>query len=138
MESPEVIKSWIASRGGRWCDVVLAGYVFGGRHGESPQEPKGFKVLSDGTIEIYFGTTERLTVTGPRGIRVSDDNSLVIDDADRACFGWHFYGRPQSDVTWCEEIWERIDDTYRRQSRGILKEPTNSVQASHVEIVRLS
>lgn len=138
MDSPDIIETWIASHGGRWCDVLLAGFVFGGRHGESPQEPKRHQILPDGTIEIHFGTTEKLTVTAPRGIRVSDNDSLVISDADRACFGWHYYGKPQSDETWCEEIWVRIDDFYHRQSRGILTEAQTSVPANHADIVRLA
>jgi hypothetical protein len=93
---------WIKLTEKKWLSIIVAGQIFGGRPGEAPQTPKGFQIISD-TLLITFNTTERLWVKNPVGIEINT-GKLTIKSAKIIRWGWHYYGRPQTDLNWCEEV----------------------------------
>ena len=100
--SDVILTKWFASHKGQCVDVVVAGRVFGGRYGESPQLVRQYELTDMGVI-IRFETTEVLTVVNPSMFTLGDHGHLIVPRADEVVFGWHYYGRPQSPENWCEE-----------------------------------
>jgi len=97
------VGEWFAKRSRRRVDIVLAGHVFGGRRGESPQEVRDFSW--DGTtLFIRFGTTEELEVLEPHNVYIGSHEDLTTTDATRVRWAWHYYGRPQTSDSRCEEV----------------------------------
>jgi hypothetical protein len=94
----EAVNSWFASYCGEAFDLVLAGNVFGGRYGESPQHVKCAALKGD-TLRISFNTTETLTVLGPRDV-VLGSNGLSIREVKELEFGWHSYGKEEKPENW--------------------------------------
>ena len=94
----EAVNSWFASHSGEAFDLVLAGNVFGGRYGESPQHVKCAALEGD-TLRISFNTTETLTILGPRDV-VFERNGLSIRAAKELEFGWHSYGKEEKPENW--------------------------------------
>ncbi|RZL05503.1 MAG: hypothetical protein EOO89_26300 [Pedobacter sp.] len=93
---------WVKQTGDKWLDVYVAGVVFGGRPGEAPQVPKDFQVI-DNSLLLTFGTTERLWIQEPIGIQISE-LEFSIQSAKVVRWGWHYYGRPQTSLNWCEQV----------------------------------
>ncbi len=94
---------WIERTEKSWLNIYIAGQVFGGRPGEAPQTPKDFQIIGD-TLLITFSRTERLWVKNPVEIKIQN-NKLTIQSATVVRWGWHYYGRPKTDLNWCEEIY---------------------------------
>ena len=94
---------WIKQTEKVWLNIYIAGQVFGGRPGEAPQTPKDFRIIDD-TLLITFSRTERLWVKKPVDIKIQN-NKLTIHSATVVRWGWHYYGRPQTDLNWCEKIY---------------------------------
>jgi|GEM_PF-5543243 len=103
-----VMEQWFSNRSKRPINLRFSGCWFAGRPEEAPQNPISFSVGQDKLI-INFEPTERLTIIEPEGIKIVDDTqndfSLIIPVAERAVFGWHYYGRPQTAENWCEEAY---------------------------------
>jgi len=114
-----IIKKWVEENKENGVDVVIAGRVFGGRHGESPQTPKEFSYV-DAVLEIQFNTTELLTIINPSDIILGEYEQLLIPDASKVAWGWHYYGRPQVDENWCEEIYKRQGERIELHRTGPL------------------
>lgn len=92
--------AWLATRRETHVDVIIAGRLFGGCHGESPQIVKSYE-LRDSQLVIYFGTTETLIVDHPHSVRINERNELLIPQAREVLWGWHYHGREQSPENWC-------------------------------------
>ena len=105
MTLPKSLKNWFDERRGIPHDLIIAGRVFGGRHGESMQQPREF-VFHSGFLALKFATTELLIVEDPSEFCRGQEGQLVIPHASKAIFGWHYYGAEQSDENWCEEIYK--------------------------------
>ena len=119
MTESDALTEWFAEKRGSYVDVIIAGRVFGGRHGESPQQPQACE-FDGSALRIGFGTTEQLIVDQPSGFQRGRDGELVIPYAARAVFGWHYYGRKQTPENWCEEIYEVNDGRIQLTRRGPL------------------
>jgi len=111
MTTQATIQRWFEHAKGDYFNLYFAGLVFGGRPGESPQKVMSIQ-LTDPVLVVRFGSTERLTVTDPKGVKIVAANSLIIAEASDARFGWHYYGKPQLPENWCELI-------YRRQNSSV-------------------
>lgn len=116
--------SWIDQRKGTYVDVVLAGKVFGGRFGESPQRIASAS-FSGTALRIEFSPTERLWVDDPAGIDFRS-TGLFIRQASRVVFGWYYYGRPQTPDNWCERHYEFTDGRVSFFGKGPLKVPAGT------------
>lgn len=99
----QAIEYWVVNNRARDLCVHIAGQVFGGKRGEAPQSPERCIAVDD-TVIIYFKGKERLWVKNPENITVAD-YGLSIEKASVVKWGWYFYGRPQIDLNWCEEIY---------------------------------
>jgi hypothetical protein len=127
----ELLTNWIEQFRGRVVDVIIAGRYFGGKPGESPQQVEAWGAMEqgftihfggghdlpitkpDGTTELTrVGGTERLEVIQPSGISIGADGALLVEAADEARFGWHFYDLPQTPGNWCV-------NTYRRKGEDV-------------------
>ena len=95
------LQKWLKLNNGEYVDVILAGRIFGGRVQESPQRPEKFEV-KNGVITIYFKGPERLRITKPEKIEIGDFNSLIINNAESATFGWYSYGEQEIPENWCQ------------------------------------
>jgi hypothetical protein len=93
---------WFQKKREMWVDIVIAGRIFGGRHGESPQEPKTYELTSQGLL-LRFSTTETLVVVGPESVMIGNCGELIVPSARKAVWGWHYYGREQAPENWCTE-----------------------------------
>jgi len=102
MFDTSILDNWVSQKSGEWVSIVLAGRIFGGRHGESPQEPKEYQ-YSNRILTIQFGTTESLVVVEPEGVWIDANNELIIPQAKSTMWGWHYYGRKQTPENWCTE-----------------------------------
>ena len=114
-----IIKKWVEANKGNGIDIVIAGRVFGGRHGESPQIPKEFSYV-DEILKMQFNTTELLTIINPSDIVLGEYEQLIIPNASEVVWGWHYYGRPQIDENWCEEIYKHQGDKIELDRTGPL------------------
>ena len=94
----EAVNSWFASHCGEAFDLVLAGNVFGGRYGESPQHVKCAALKGD-TLQISFNTSETLTIFRPRDVSL-ESNGLSIREVKELEFGWHSYGKEENPENW--------------------------------------
>jgi hypothetical protein len=97
-----VLDNWISKKRGESVSIVLAGRIFGGRYGESPQEPKGYE-YGNNTLTIRFGTTELLELVEPESVSIGPHHELAIPRAKSAVWCWHYYGRDQTPENWCTE-----------------------------------
>lgn len=136
-----LLDAWLASARGRSFDVVLAGKIFGGRPGEAPQWPEAYERVADG-LALQFGGgrdvlmterdgsrhplrqggTERLVVIRPAGISAGPDGSLAVARAEEARFGWHYYGRAQTEENWCEHRYRLREREVEREVTGPCRE----------------
>ncbi|MHC4404094.1 MAG: hypothetical protein ACYTG0_30940 [Planctomycetota bacterium] len=119
MTATNVLEEWFADQRDQHLDVTIAGRIFGGRHGESMQQPRAYDF--DGSVlQIRFAITEQLTVDNPSGFQRGEYGQLIIPHATRAVFRWHSYGRDQAPENWCEEIYESTDDRIQLTRTGPL------------------
>jgi hypothetical protein len=132
----EVLRAWLESHRDTWVDVEIAGRVFGGRHGESPQRPTGVQVSSDAVV-ITFGTTERLTVQRPTSIDIRGDSELVIQDGESATWEWHYYGRPQVPENRSRKVYTRRGGEVMVSSQGPMATPLEKWRLGRSPLVRL-
>jgi len=131
-----IIELWLQEHCGAWVDVEIAGRVFGGRHGESPQQPREFQFSGD-TLVILFNTTERLTVIRPQGLGIGRDRELIIQDGESATWEWHYYGRPQLAENRCREIYHRKGREVVLSSEGPMTKETEVWLMGRNPLVRL-
>ncbi len=124
MLDTSIIEDWLLAKLGKSVDVIIAGRVFGGRRGESLQEPKRHEVR-DGKLLIYFGSTETLVVDAPDCVRVNEDEELIIPHAEGVVWGWHYYGRKQVPENWCTQ-------EYRMEPDGIVRLAVRGPIAQHI------
>lgn len=96
-------KRWIKETKNDWLNIFIVGQVFGGRPGEAPQKPKDFKIIGD-TLLITFKGTERLWIKNPIGIKI-ENNKLIIEKAEMIRWGWHYYGREQTELNRAELLY---------------------------------
>lgn len=144
MLSPQeiaLLDAWLKSARGHAFDLVIAGRIFGGRAGESPQRPEAYIVTAEGLVLQFGGATvvpfteldgrrhplrqggtERLTLARPSGLSVDAGGSLQIARAAEARFGWHYYGRPQLPENWCEDRYRLQGDEVERTVTGPCRE----------------
>ena len=108
-------EKWIRHNKGKLLDIYISGQVFGGRPGEAPQEPKGFEII-DSTLLINFHGTEKLWIKQPLGISI-DKRKLRVENATEITWGWHYYGRPQTEGNWCERVYTIMDNNIDRTSK---------------------
>ena len=120
LPSPADLNTWCESNVGRSFDVVLAGRVFGGRYGESPQRLKHASLEGD-VLQLRFNTTETLTISEPRSVAF-EENGLLIEDAKYFEFGWHSYGTEEK-----AENWQTI--VYRNEGTHALLEKVSATVA---------
>jgi hypothetical protein len=132
----KTVQAWVAANSGRGVDVELAGRVFGGRHGESPQMPRAVLLQDDG-FSIRFGTTEELALVRPAKIDVGPDGDLIIGTAARAIWAWHYYGRPQVPENRCRETFTPVGEHVEVSSEGPSKSGVERWLLGAAPLVRL-
>ena len=115
----DILKKWCEVNKDNYIDVIIAGRVFGGRHGESPQLPRAFSYKDD-ILKVKFSTTGHLTVINPTNFILGQYSQLLIPVASKAVWGWHYYGRPKTEENWCEEIYNLHGKTIEFQRSGAL------------------
>ena len=122
---PTDLNTWFELNLGKSFDLVLAGKVFGGRYGESPQKLKG-ATLEGEKLQLQFNKTETMTILEPRYVSF-EENGLCIERAKIVEFGWHSHGTEEEPQNW---------RTIRYQDKGaqILIERT-SASPVHTEIL---
>jgi len=104
-------EEWFNIHRGKYIDIEIAGEIFGGRYGESPQLVYNYDIKST-EYKVYFNPTEILTITAPSSFLIGSNNELVVDKASQVSFGWHYYGRPQTPENWCTEIYNLREDGF--------------------------
>ena len=98
-----LLTRWLESAREGHHDIIIAGEIIGGRHGEAMQRPVAFQLMG-AILVIRFDGTERLTVSDPGGIGLDEWGGLQISRASEARYGHHYYGRPQTPENWIETI----------------------------------
>ncbi|MHA1954040.1 MAG: hypothetical protein ACW96U_08850 [Candidatus Heimdallarchaeaceae archaeon] len=102
-EIEKVLEKWFKLKP-EYCNIEIAGRSFGGRYGESLQDPESFFIGSD-ILRINFHRYEILTIVKPEGVKLVEGDELVISSAKEVRFGWFYYGGDIKSVNWCEEIY---------------------------------
>jgi hypothetical protein len=118
---------WFNNHKDKYINIEIAGEIFGGRYGESPQSVRDYEV-SEQNITIYFESSERLIITNPSSLMIGSRNELCIDKAEKVFFGWYFYGRSRIMENWCTETYDLKEDG---QVIFNLSGPINSYLASY-------
>ena len=127
-EETRRLTDWLDRARGHSFDVIIARRVFGGKPGEAPQWPHDVSLTTNGFIlqfggghdleitlldgsrqSVRSGGTERLEVINPAGIEIGPDGALLVAVADEVRFGWHYYGRPQTEENWCVKSYRLRD-----------------------------
>jgi hypothetical protein len=114
--SPSDVHAWFSAHEAQRFDLVIAGQVFGGRHGEAPQCLQSALLTPNG-LRVQFDSTEVLSITTPAGILL-EPQALSVRSADEVVFGWHCYGREQTPENWCELRYTFSGNRVRVQSSG--------------------
>jgi hypothetical protein len=91
---------WFNNNRGKHINIEIAGEIFGGRYGESPQLVYDFEI-SEQKIKIYFEPSEKLIITNPSLVMMGSDNELIVSKSAQVEFGWHFYGKLRIQENWC-------------------------------------
>ena len=99
----KTLKQWFKLKP-EFVDIVMAGRIFGGRYGESTQQPESF-FCGANFLRINFEPYEILTIFNPGEVSLDQDMDLVIDTASEVRFGWYYYGRDPISKNWCEDIY---------------------------------
>ena len=115
----ETLSMWFQQQSGKWLDLVVAGRVFGGRHGESPQRPRGYRYDARSLL-IYFNTTEVLKIVEPDDFVFGEYGQFIVPRAKVVSFGWHYYGRPPTAEYRCEEIYRWVGNMVEMSHTGPL------------------
>lgn len=136
MTATNALEEWFAEHRDQYLDLIIAGRIFGGRHGESMQQPRAYD-FDDSVLQIRFATTEQLIVHNPSGFQRGEYGQLIIPRATRAVFGWHYYGRDQTSENWCEEIYESKDGRIQLTRTGPLMHGEEAFQYSGDRFVEL-
>jgi hypothetical protein len=135
--SSAALSEWCEASMGEFFDVVLAGKVFVGRYGESPQRLK-HAAMEDRTLRLQFNTTEILRIVEPSGVNF-EENGRLIERAKEVEFGWHSYGTEEKPENW-RTIRLRVDGdlvlTERVTSTRVEAEPPVKVPKYAVQLVR--
>ena len=119
-DSQKLLDAWISR--GIHADLIFYGEILGTKSGESPQLLKEYEYASD-YLRLGFNTTEELYVYEPSECFENVDSDLCIKSATKLVFGWHSYGKPQSEQYWCTFTYEKIgDDDVRRTPTGVMRE----------------
>ncbi|MEL7500769.1 MAG: hypothetical protein AAFN77_24465 [Planctomycetota bacterium] len=113
------LNDWFSEHRNQFLDVIIAGRVFGGRHGESPQSLRELE-FDGSTVLIRFATTETLTIETPSAFLRGEYGQLIIPHASRIVFGWHYYGRDPKPENWCELIYEASSNQIQLTRTGPL------------------
>jgi hypothetical protein len=137
VSNTKVLAAWFGKSRGAYLDVILAGRVFGGRHGESPQQPRDYAYEGQ-TLRVWFAGTELLTVAEPTDFVLGKDGQLIVPRARTATFGWHYYGRPQTPENWCEEVYELSGDKVLMKRTGPLLPTEEEFPLQGERLVELS
>jgi len=135
MSEKSILEKWFRKKQGQYVEIIIAGRVLGGRVGESPQKVRAIQLIGD-VLLVRFETTERLVVAGITDMSIGDYDALVIA-AEDACFGWHYYGRPQSPDNWCEGIYRRQNNAVKFVRLGPLKPVTEVFEYAGKDFVVL-
>ena len=136
MVDHDVIARWLDANRDGYVDVIIAGRIFGGRHGESPQSPKRW-AQSDDAVAIHFGTTELLTITKPTAFTLGEHTELLVPNAVAVLWGWHYYGRPQTDANWCTELFSVDGDNVTLERNGPLMPGVDRFDFSGANLIEL-
>jgi len=110
------VQSWFSAHEAQCFDLVLAGQVFGGRYGESPQRVKS-ALLTPDSLLVQFSPTEVLSITAPEGILLEPEG-MFVSLASEVTFGWHCYGRDRTPENWCELHYSFSRNRVQEQSSG--------------------
>lgn len=124
MVSLSTFKEWFKNHKDKYINVEIAGEIFGGRYGESPQLVRDYEIIEP-NIKIYFGPSEILIITNPSSVMIGRDNELIVDKAEQVIFGWHYYGRSRIPENWCTE-------TYELKENGFVECNLNGPISSHL------
>lgn len=100
---------WFEIHKGKYINIEIAGEIFGGRYGESPQLVCNYDIKST-EYKIYFDPTEVLTITAPSSFLIGSNNELIVDKALLVSFGWHYYGRSRTPENWCTVTYDLRED----------------------------
>ena len=133
----QLIEEWFAEHRGKSATLILAGRIFGGRYGESPQTPQSYHFESD-TLQITFDATELLTIRRPKDAKLGRGGSLLLSRAEFVSFGWHSYGRPQTAENWCQERYELDGNVIHFERAGPLLPTSEDIAGSRVTMVELA
>ena len=136
MINKNILTTWFKKQRGEPISVVIAGRIFGGRHGESPQIPQQVEFRKSQLI-INFATTEVLTVANPSDFILGKYDQLIIPWATRATFGWHYYGLEQTPENWGEELYELEDGIVRYTCTGSLLPGTENFEYTEDKFIEL-
>jgi hypothetical protein len=136
MVDEPTIDKWLDARRNSYVEVIIAGRIFGGRHGESPQQPTAYSVCGN-RVTIQFGTTERLVITDPSAFSTGNDGQLIVFTASHVSWGWHYYGRPQTVDNWCVESFAVAGVSITLERTGPLMPGTERFQFNGSHLVEL-
>ena len=114
------INEWLLANRYKEFSIVIGGHIFGGRYGESPQNPKSLE-RTDDILKFYFNTTEKLIIKKPKLI-FSFFGNLCVPFASEVIWGWHYYGHDQIPENWCEEVYRRKGFEISVTRKGPIKE----------------
>jgi hypothetical protein len=133
--SPEALRSWSESHVGQSFDVVLAGTVFGGRYGESPQTLRQATFEGE-TLCLMFNTTEKLTIIEPREV-ILVTHGLSVAKAAVVEFGWHSYGTDEKPEDWRTLLYQPAAGQYTLESTTSTKTTTEYLDQKSKYVVQL-
>lgn len=114
----KVFVNWFTLNRGRYITLEMAGNIFGGRYGESPQLLRNFDYSQHNELTIFFDTTETLVIVNPSNIKIGNNKELVIDKAEQISFNWHYYGRPKIPENRCSEVYILKDECLEYKTSG--------------------
>ena len=132
-----VFIKWFNDKKGKYITIEMGGRIFGGRYGESPQLLRGYEFDEGNKVKITFGTTEVLEIENPISYELDKHKNLIIYRANEVIFGWHYYGRPQTQDNRCIEKYKLIGDNIYFERQGILMPKTEVYKIENSPIVSL-
>ena len=103
----KTLKYWVARD--IWVDVVMFGEIFGTKSGESSQALRAYST-NDKVLSLYFDKTERLDIHNANSLAIDVNGDLCIPYADKLVWGWHSYGKPQTQQFWCTYTYTKVSE----------------------------